>query len=471
MKQIVLFLSFTTLLFAGKAVAQEVPTTEWSDLAVTSWYSASEDEFNLTTAEELAGLSELVAGGNDFAGKTIIIGGDIDLGAHLWSPIGVDNTIPFSGNFDGNNYVISNLFVVMPNDVFVGFFGRSMSNTVSNVVIDSAYIRAKDTAGALAGSMYMDVTVTDCHATGVDIFAESEGLGGAANIGGLVGELLANSHMLRCSSKGNVVGDNQVGGLVGQPYNLTTISESYSSGTVTGKTAVGGLIGVSNFVFPPQPNRENTINNCYSKSTIVAMEFRGGGLVGNDNGSLIVKNSYSTGVILSPEFAGGFIGYATNAAIENCYWDMESSTFTAGIGGGPLDPETADITGKTTAEMKTQEMADMLNASQETTPWAYDPAINDGYPYLGTTSVSAPFIDAPKVEVSVYPTIMDATLQISSDAGLSAYTIYSVTGQITQQGSLSGNSTEINVKGIAKGIYVLVVNTNNGFATQKIVKQ
>lgn len=471
MKQIVLLLSFSTLLFAGKALAQDVPTTEWSDFAVTTWYNATEAEYFIANAEELAGLSELVAGGNDFSGKTIQLTDAIDLGEHLWTPIGVAASMVFSGDFNGNDHVISNLYVVKPDKAFLGLFARVTDGTLSNVIIDTAYIRAKDTAGALAGSVVFDANVIDCHATGIDIFAESAGLGGAANVGGLVGELTSNSNMHRCSAQGNVVADNQVGGLVGSLFNLTGVSECYSSGTVTGKTAVGGLIGVSQNPFPPQPNRENTLNNCYSRSMVVAMEFRGGGLVGNDGGSLVIKNSYATGTVLSPEFAGGFIGYGANAVTENCYWDMTASGMGAGIGGGPLTPEDADITGKTTAEMKTQEMVDMLNAAQVSTPWAIDPVINDGYPFLGTSTVSAPFIDAPQVAVSVYPTIVVETLSISSDAGLSNYAIYSVTGQITQAGSLSGNTTEINVKGIAKGIYILVVNTDKGFATQKIVKQ
>ncbi len=54
------------LLFTASAMAQ--PSTQWSAVANTAWYNATGTEFSITTAEELAELSQLVAGGNNFAG-------------------------------------------------------------------------------------------------------------------------------------------------------------------------------------------------------------------------------------------------------------------------------------------------------------------------------------------------------------------------------------------------------------------
>lgn len=49
--------------------------------------------------------------------------------------------------------------------------------------------------------------------------------------------------------------------------------------------------------------------------------------------------------------------------MENIYFDTESSEMTEGVGGFGGAPTTPDITAKTTAEMKTNEMVDFLNAN------------------------------------------------------------------------------------------------------------
>ncbi len=39
-----------------------------------------------------------------------------------WEPIG-DNSNKFTGNFDGNNHIISNLYINLPTEINVGLFG------------------------------------------------------------------------------------------------------------------------------------------------------------------------------------------------------------------------------------------------------------------------------------------------------------------------------------------------------------
>lgn len=65
------------------AFLADFPTTNWSDYADTSWFSASSTSFNISTAEQLAGLSLLVKNGESFSGKTINITANINLNAHL----------------------------------------------------------------------------------------------------------------------------------------------------------------------------------------------------------------------------------------------------------------------------------------------------------------------------------------------------------------------------------------------------
>jgi hypothetical protein len=110
---------------------------------------------------------------------------------------------------------------------------------------------------------------------------------------------------------------SSLGGLCGT--NSGGISDCYSLGSVTaGRNSedVGGLCG---FV-------DNSISKCYA-ATIVT--------VGSGFSSI-----------------GGFCGEENGGNISSCFWDMEVSGMTIGIGSQNPTPE--DVTGKTTAQMQMQ---------------------------------------------------------------------------------------------------------------------
>ena len=98
---------------AGKVVGT------WGDYADTSWYTdhESNNEYHITTAEQLAGLAKLVntdPGTTNFAGKTFYLESDLDLSGHEWISIGTgsggtQSKYSFCGVFDGQGHVISNL--------------------------------------------------------------------------------------------------------------------------------------------------------------------------------------------------------------------------------------------------------------------------------------------------------------------------------------------------------------------------
>ena len=53
--------------------------SEWDGASAdTSWYNDTDTEFALDDAAQIAGLADLIDGGNTFAGKTIKLDGDID---------------------------------------------------------------------------------------------------------------------------------------------------------------------------------------------------------------------------------------------------------------------------------------------------------------------------------------------------------------------------------------------------------
>ena len=439
------------------------PTTNWSDNADISWYNTAATTFSLTTSSQLAGLAILVEGGNNFSGKTINIVNALDLGAHLWKPIGKNTTLTFSGIVDGNNNTISNLYVTNLTTSFTGLFGQITNSTVKNIILENPTVIAKDDAGCIAGGLLTNSFVINCHAEGVNV------TGTGANIGGLVGSLLGNSTISKSSSKGLVSGQNQIGGIVGSPYNYADILECYSEGTVTGSNNAGGIAGYSAFAFAP--NKFITINNCYSRANVVSTNGPAGGIYGGSTALLVVKNSYATGLITCPAVVGGVLGSIASVNAINNYWDTESTGVSNAIGEWMGTPTAFEITGKTTVEMKTVAMVTLLNQNQSTSPWTIDANINDGYPILASSQLNNNSFTAQTSNLTVYPTFFTDNLVISSSINLTDYNLYSITGSLVKSQKLNGIENTLDLSEVVSGMYLLVVKSEQGISSHKIIKK
>ena len=112
-----------SLLFALVALTGLQAQTIWDGTADTSWYNETSIEFEISTAEQLAGLAELVNNGNYFGDKTILLTADIVLNdtsnwenwessapENTWTPIGLDWGIEFYGTFDGQGHTVSGVY-------------------------------------------------------------------------------------------------------------------------------------------------------------------------------------------------------------------------------------------------------------------------------------------------------------------------------------------------------------------------
>ena len=73
----------------------------------------SSGSYSISTAEELAKLAGMTNSGK-IQGGSFYLADNIDLSAYKtgegWTPIGTDAN-PFRGSFNGNGYVISNLYI------------------------------------------------------------------------------------------------------------------------------------------------------------------------------------------------------------------------------------------------------------------------------------------------------------------------------------------------------------------------
>jgi hypothetical protein len=254
------------------------------------------------------------------------------------SPIGT-NSVPFSGLYNGQEYVIDSLYIVRSGTDYQGLFGY----TSSSAVIDS-------------------LGITNANVSGHDL------------VGALVGLNSAGASITKCYSTGKVHASfGDCGGLVGE--NDGTIALSFSKCTVTGGSnySMGGLVGYT-------PSGSGTISNCYTTGEVSVSCGGAGGLVGNHSGGAIV-NCYSVSKVSAPSAYGGLIGGNYTAdPVTNSFFDTDSTS------------SSAAGTGESSSSLKT--LSTFTNAGWdfvlETTNgtndyWDMDTtneSINNGYPFL-----------------------------------------------------------------------------------------
>ncbi len=141
---------------------------KWDGTADTSWYDENATTFSLTSAEQLAGMNQLLSEGITFEGKTILLESDMDMSGSEWKCAVAD----FSGTFDGKGHTISNLERTVneyEKGGRMGLFGHVESGTVKNITLDSAdFYGYGPYGGVVAGSAYGDcvfenITLTNCN--------------------------------------------------------------------------------------------------------------------------------------------------------------------------------------------------------------------------------------------------------------------------------------------------------------------
>jgi len=214
-----------------EAQKEKEPDT-WDGTADTSWYNDTDTEFVIMTAEQLAGFSELVDGGNTFEGKTVKLGKNIDLyyladgtsEPKSFDPIGDKSA--FAGTLDGQGYTISNLY--QSGWAFgyewgkygsIGLFGELESATVKNLTLSGAesFVEGGD-VGGITGSatgtcVFENITIED------SVFATyNNGNGGIIGWSGAGNYTFKNVTIAENTVLAGLWGsfDSSIGGIVGQ---------------------------------------------------------------------------------------------------------------------------------------------------------------------------------------------------------------------------------------------------------------
>ncbi|MCD4817741.1 MAG: T9SS type A sorting domain-containing protein [Candidatus Cloacimonetes bacterium] len=323
-----------------------------------------EDPWQIATAEHLNDIRNYL--GEDNSEKYFIQIADINLGEAPWNvdsgwnPIG-DLDTKFYGNFDGDNYSITNLTINKPNDSYIGIFGYIFHATLSNIILTDIDIIGRVFVGGLVGTSWFS-EMENIHTSGT-----IEAVNG--HIGGLIG---ANGYTTIYISSSNcniyATGD-YVGGFAGENSGYA-IASSYATGSVTGESFVGGLIGW---------NSGGDIYDCFATGNVIGSDLHGyrssvGGLVGENSHSSSIANSYSTGNVTGITRVGGLVGanFVTSSILK-CYsiGSVVGESFIGGLLGAQEDSSTSnsywnvETSGQTTSVdgegLTSQEMVNMSN--------------------------------------------------------------------------------------------------------------
>ena len=377
---------------------------------------SAENPFMISNLGNLRWLSETEEfWGNDDNQYFFIQTADIDATeTKLWnfgsgfSPIGhASITTPpiiverndFRGNFNGNNFLISNLYINENSELFVGFFGGIYLADISFLRIENAEIR------------------------------------GYAFIGGIVGQSRESS-IRNSSFSGKIYSNNpldaSIAGLIGISDN-TIIEFCYSTAILDGNNAatISGLVSVlmrgsliNSYFNGDFVNGSN--NHITTTSGLVMMAI-----------STVIENCYvSTTSKQNPNFFG-LVGAFQLSVIKNTFWDIETTGLEEPIGiiQGEEWCIVENINGLLSYQMKIQNTFIEFGWDFESI-WDIDPENNDGYPFLRTyepiTSTNDFVINPSFMLIGNYPNPFnpETIIKYSIDnPGYVSIDIYNIRGQ------------------------------------------
>ncbi len=306
----------------------------------------------IESAEHFYYLSEQVQKGESYENVYFLMTNDIDLQGNAqnqWNPIG-NNTSPFKGHFNGNQFEITNLYINNSAMDYIGLFGYIHLGSVKKLGLTAQnHLSGKDNTGGIVGYQ----------------------------MGGAISE---------CFNLSPVKGNNNVGGIVGYQYG-TTITSCYNMGTVQGNWHIGGIAGMG--------YGKTIISNCYNMGKIIAHTY-GGGIAGKIDGyntKAILKNCYQESVFDKT----GIVGVGVAIESINCYYAN-----TPGMRDCPF--------GKVLSHEQMQSDTFALVLDNNQTIWKQDksPYVNSRYPVLSSMKYEGLFTNEA-TEITTKTAILNAS--------------------------------------------------------------
>ncbi|MDR0790026.1 MAG: hypothetical protein LBO06_04440, partial [Bacteroidales bacterium] len=368
---------------------QEVISTLTGVSGETNKGSAA-NPYQIATPADLQALSTYVrtAAANHCDSTYFRVTQDINMsGVANFIPIGgrdaagtaASTTNYFSGVFDGNNKVISNLTITGSLN-YTGLFG--LCDTVQNVTTKATF------GAAIRGLGLQNVNIS-----------------GGQYVGALIGSQKQSIDLDSCYvTGGSIIGTSYVGGIIGYAYWCIgqPVYYCYSTNlTISGTTYVGGILGYSDYIY---------FYNCYSTLCSVSGTSYVGGFGGYTTNTSCY-GSYAANTVNRTSgtsiYFGGFV--ATSGGSSWCprlsyYSSTWKGTDGSGANWSDITSEKKSLLGLVVddSEMKTNCFVLRLlkygnqPVSGTSSHWqmAQSSSVNGGYPVLRLALTSSNGVDA-----------------------------------------------------------------------------
>ncbi len=157
-----------------------------------------------------------------------------------FSSIGSDENNYFQGFYNGNGFVIENLYInrTFDGDFYwnIGLFGYINGAVIENVSLKNVDISGDHDIGGFVGLAINSSIIRNCFCSG-EIY-------GWSAVGGIAGCQFGNSQIVNCYSTAQITGNNILGGIVGFDQNSQTI-DSFWDVDVSGISTSSGGTGKS----------------------------------------------------------------------------------------------------------------------------------------------------------------------------------------------------------------------------------
>lgn len=334
-----------------------------------------------------------------------------------WTPVG-NGTTPYYGSIDGNNKIISNMYIVNKTNTsnYQGFLGYGWKGTIKNITFDGAKIVVGKAGDDDGGGGYVGIisgaskgNFDNCLVTGSTL--KCLGLGASSHtMGGLVGSLTPSSGFGKITNSrfnGTIDGRSRVGGIVGEliasiGFNnyFASVTKCIAEGTIEGNDLVGGIVGWSRGYIEECTNEATVMGEasggivgqmaayactigCTNEGEIVGSGDDGtGGIVGlikaddvdNDSKTYVIacRNLNAKVTLTGSRKPGGIVGYQDRqlSGVYGSYTVKSdvANAYTACVGVNPYEVTngTNDVFDSATGTDLTESAVTALNTSIET---------------------------------------------------------------------------------------------------------
>ena len=286
--------------------------------------NVEEDTTYIYTENDLRLLAMDVNRGNSYKNETVKLMQKIDLENREWTPIG-NSSSSFQGDFDGQNYTISNLNVGESTKSNIGLFGYTTDGSIKNVHVHNADVDGRLNVGVVAGTPYTS-TYSNIKVTGnvtVDGMAYVGGVLGKnayANVTNVTVDVNEGSYVNANSVENGSAYRTYVGGVIGfMGEGNHTVANVTSNIDVIGSTCdIGGITGIAHY--------GNTFFNCSSSGDVTQTSYDAednleiGGIAGvwhNGGQDVTLEKCTYTGILKVEGYVGSLEANTITGAAYN----------------------------------------------------------------------------------------------------------------------------------------------------------